>query len=257
MMRRFLSILAAVAASLATPRDSAASATLSLAVTAGNVPPGGLIGLQVRCEGAAPDALVVKIAFDTNRLSVWGAAIGAAAATAEKAMIWRATEDGAALVIYAGSGTMDSGHAATVYLEAESSAAAGSGLLAVSEASAATSDARALSVQATAASLTIAPLASPHSADTDANGRIGLGELLRVVQLYNIGDYGCDPDSEDGFAPGGADRNCAPHTLDFRPPAWTLDLSELLRAIQLYNATGGAYHADPEGEDGIAPGLPG
>jgi hypothetical protein len=42
-----------------------------------------------------------------------------------------------------------------------------------------------------------------HSADTDFNWRINLSELLRVVQIFNIGAYDYCPfaDTEDGFCP--------------------------------------------------------
>lgn len=48
-----------------------------------------------------------------------------------------------------------------------------------------------------------------HSADSDLDGRISLGELTRVIELYNHrtgslrdGKYHVDPTGEDGFAPG-------------------------------------------------------
>lgn len=48
-----------------------------------------------------------------------------------------------------------------------------------------------------------------HAADSDRNGRIGLNELLRVLQLYNYragslrtGQYRPQSGTEDGFAPG-------------------------------------------------------
>jgi hypothetical protein len=50
-----------------------------------------------------------------------------------------------------------------------------------------------------------------HSADTSRDGRIGLVELTRVIELFNYragttrtGDYHVHPGSEDGFAPGPA-----------------------------------------------------
>ncbi|MHB8766910.1 MAG: matrixin family metalloprotease, partial [Deferrisomatales bacterium] len=93
----------------------------------------------------------------------------------------------------------------------------------------------------------------PHQADyRPADLAIGLSELLRVIQLYNTGAYGCDPRSEDGYAPGAGSRSCTPHTGDYEGPDWRLGLSELLRAIQLCNS--GGYHPCAEGEDGFCPG---
>jgi hypothetical protein len=48
-----------------------------------------------------------------------------------------------------------------------------------------------------------------HSADSDQDGRIGLVELTRVIELYNYrsgsirtGQYRLKAGSEDGFEPG-------------------------------------------------------
>lgn len=88
-----------------------------------------------------------------------------------------------------------------------------------------------------------------HSADTSEDGRLSLGEALRVVQLYNAGIFSCLASSEDGYQPGGAGLiSCTPHATDYLPQDWRLNLSELLRVLQLYNA--GHYHACPAGEDG-------
>jgi hypothetical protein len=43
----------------------------------------------------------------------------------------------------------------------------------------------------------------PHSADYNQQDlKINLSELLRVIQFYNIGEYHCDHEGEDGYAPG-------------------------------------------------------
>lgn len=86
-----------------------------------------------------------------------------------------------------------------------------------------------------------------HAADQDGDNLIGFRELLRVVQLYNSGEYACDPPGEDGFTPGPGDRSCAPHAGDYAPQDWSISLGELLRLIQIFNA--GGYHACASGED--------
>lgn len=95
--------------------------------------------------------------------------------------------------------------------------------------------------------------ATRYDADTNLDYAVTLPELLRQVQFYNAQEYGCQPGSEDGFAPGaGTDRNCAPHASDFAPQDWKLSLGELLRLIQMFNA-GGYYpcpNENPPGEDG-------
>jgi hypothetical protein len=88
-----------------------------------------------------------------------------------------------------------------------------------------------------------------HTADTDGDGAFELAELLRVIQLYNAGGYTCAPASilqEDGFAtiaknaaPG--EVLCQPHALDYLDTGNSLSLSELLRAVQFFNAGGYSY----------------
>jgi hypothetical protein len=95
-----------------------------------------------------------------------------------------------------------------------------------------------------------------HSADTQNTGQIDLSALLRVIQLYNAGGLHCDRNGEDGYAPGedAAAQACTPHSSDYNPQDWRIDLNELLRAIQFYNV--GGYTPCPESgtEDGFCPG---
>ncbi|HOV32720.1 MAG TPA: leucine-rich repeat domain-containing protein [Candidatus Hydrogenedens sp.] len=97
----------------------------------------------------------------------------------------------------------------------------------------------------------------PHSADRDGDGVINLSELLRVIQFFNMGGYHCDPNGEDGYNGGyDGDHTCTPHSSDYDPQDWMIDLSELLRLIQFFNM--GGYHPCPGiGEDGYCPGLVG
>ncbi len=98
------------------------------------------------------------------------------------------------------------------------------------------------------------PTDRAHSADSNRDWRISLTEMLRVVQLFNFGGFGCDEASEDGYAPGNdKPRICMPHACDYRVQDWKIDLSELLRFIQLYNAPGGGYILQEGTEDGFAP----
>lgn len=94
--------------------------------------------------------------------------------------------------------------------------------------------------------------AVPHTADTNQDSLIAVGELLRVVQFYNSGGLSCGAGTEDGFQPGAAGgTECAPHDADYAPADWTVNLSELLRVVQIYNARG--YYRDPYAEDGYRP----
>jgi hypothetical protein len=88
-----------------------------------------------------------------------------------------------------------------------------------------------------------------HSADTNSDNAISLGELLRVIQFFNSAGFHCEVGTEDGFAPGPGDEICAAHASDYNPPDWAINLSELLRLIQFFNSAG--YTPCPEGEDGF------
>ncbi len=108
-----------------------------------------------------------------------------------------------------------------------------------------------------------------HSADSDADGKINLFELTRVIELYNVrrdtirtGAYKVEPLSEDGFA--SEPTRTAPATLSTWHSADTnhdsyISLLELTRVIELYNTRSGtertgAYHLQAGTEDGFAVG---
>lgn len=88
-----------------------------------------------------------------------------------------------------------------------------------------------------------------HSADIDKDYRFSLSEVLRVIQLYNMLGYHCGDLTEDGFLPGpGTNHDCIPHSSDYNPQDWKINLQELLRLIQFYNI--GTYYSCPgESED--------
>src|SRR5690606_3712316 len=85
---------------------------------------------------------------------------------------------------------------------------------------------------------------SVHSADQNDDGRFSLGEIMRVIQLYNLCAFGCRPGTEDGFSPYEVAYDCAPHSSDYNPRNWRFELSEVLRAVQIYNS--GSYLYCPE-----------
>jgi hypothetical protein len=107
-----------------------------------------------------------------------------------------------------------------------------------------------------------------HSADTNRNNMIDLLELTRVVQLYNTrsgtvrtGGYRVDPaNTEDGFDPDatgpGAAGLASYHTADNSPRDGRINLEELTRVIELFNARAGsartgAYRARGDTQDGF------
>jgi len=91
-----------------------------------------------------------------------------------------------------------------------------------------------------------------HSADINEDYALSLSELLRIIQFYNAGGYQCVFGTEDGYAPGlGTLCTVTPtHDSDYAPQNYIVSLSELLRAIQLYNAPGG-YGVREGSEDGF------
>lgn len=95
-----------------------------------------------------------------------------------------------------------------------------------------------------------------HTADKDGDNVVSLSELLRVIQFYNSGSFGCELGTEDGFAPNDPDQNCLPHNSDYNPQNWVITLSELLRTIQFYNSPGYHYCPEEATEDSYCPGLP-
>ena len=91
-----------------------------------------------------------------------------------------------------------------------------------------------------------------HSLDINQDNVFSLGELLRGVQFFNSGGYHCESGTEDGFAPGAGDESCSPNSADYHGGSdWRLDLSELLRLVQLFNSCG--YEVSSGAEDGFAP----
>jgi len=104
-----------------------------------------------------------------------------------------------------------------------------------------------------------------HSADfMQPFNEITLEELLRVIQLFNTETgYSCfvengkQVENEDGFVPGDGDRTCVNHASDYAPADFFINLSELLRAIQFFNADAFVEFCGELGEDNfcLTPGL--
>lgn len=91
--------------------------------------------------------------------------------------------------------------------------------------------------------------AGDHSADSNGNNKLDLTEILRVIQLYNVRQFGCDTKSEDKFSVLATDQTCNPHSGDYAPQNWEISLPELLRMLQMYNS--GGYVLCQGGEDGF------
>ncbi len=105
-----------------------------------------------------------------------------------------------------------------------------------------------------------------HSADTNQDWAISLGELLRVIELYNTksgttrtGDYRtATTTTDDGYEAGAGAITGPYHSADSNHDG-QISLGELLRVIELYNTKDGTtrtgiYHRSPGTEDGFATG---
>ncbi|KPA15371.1 hypothetical protein MHK_004422 [Candidatus Magnetomorum sp. HK-1] len=99
-----------------------------------------------------------------------------------------------------------------------------------------------------------------HSADYNPRDfQINLSEMLRMIQIYNLGGYHCDPEKKDGYAPvfleNNENLNCQYHDADYshegKQADYKIDLYELLRIIQFYNA--GCIKTSEDSEDGFMP----
>jgi len=95
-----------------------------------------------------------------------------------------------------------------------------------------------------------------HNADINGNFILDVSELLRLIQFYNAGAYSCvEPagSTEDGFEPGSAGKGgvaCQRHAADYIGGGdFNIDLSELLRVIQLFNFGTYAYCETPSTAD--------
>ena len=126
------------------------------------------------------------------------------------------------------------------------------------------------SVTSSDATLTVLP--TRHSADTNADLKISLAELTRVIELYNAtvasvrtGEYRTQAGTEDLFAPGPGPITAGFHSADKSTNLATsmngrIDIFELTRVIELYNYRDGAgvrtgeYRTQVGTEDGFAPG---
>jgi hypothetical protein len=83
-----------------------------------------------------------------------------------------------------------------------------------------------------------------------------LSEVVRIIQFFNADALHCAAqpgDTEDGYIPGTGDETCSNHNADYNPANWRINLSEVLRIIQIYSL--GGYTSCPSGsEDGFCTG---
>ena len=235
----------------------ASSHAVELQLHSTTVPAGATTSLELEVHNAddAPTTLVLDLVFDSAVLSLSNATSGVGASGANIA--FQDTLSGATVLIYGGSGPFTSGTLATLEFSVAPTVLSGEALaISQGDSSGANADAEALGVSLESATLTISLPFTAHHADTNQDGQMSVGEVLRVLQLYNSRAYSCDGAEEDGYRPATGPQDCTPHNGDYAPQDWQIDLSELLRVIQFYNADAHRYHADSTTEDGFSPGIP-
>ena len=101
-----------------------------------------------------------------------------------------------------------------------------------------------------------------HDADSDpnegGNWKIDISEILRIIQLFNRNKfYKPEVGTQDGFAPAEEAPNLTSgfHDADSDPNEgrnWKIDISEILRIIQLFNKNK-FYDCAPNTQDGFTP----
>jgi hypothetical protein len=165
-------------------------------------------------------------------------------------------DDTLAIVVFGGTAPVPSGTLAYLKIQVAPEAEVGSiNFVLNSSSHGADTNAAEVAVQVASGNVSVIETPDKHKADTEPDWSISmLEELLRVIQLYNAGEYHCDVAGADGYETGAGAQECITHDADYAPADWRISFSELLRMIQLYNAPFQLYHVDPDSEDGFAPG---
>jgi len=203
----------------------------------------------------APATLVLRFAYQDAMLEILEATAATILEQHNKTLDYEIKSGSIAIVIFGGTDSVPSGTLAYLHVRVKPSAATGNVLPILNATThGANGDADYVDVQVSNGNVRVIDAPEKHSADTEADWTISLEELLRVAQLYNVGEYHCDSMTDDGYETGSGDQSCSPHTGDYNPADWRISFSELLRVIQLYNAPFRMYHADTTTEDGFAPG---
>ena len=232
----------------------AVAADASLTIASPSAPAGAAVAvpLEIDPAGNALAVLVIRLQLDLLPLSLVG--VEAGALISGKTLSHHLDTAGVlTIVVYGGPAITEAGEVARVVFDT----LAGPGTqIPLEDVGSNASDAGAedVALGVTPGAITLTENTGHHDADFDGNWRIELDELLRAADFFEAGAYHCMAGTEDGFAPGDGDQDCAPHTGDHAPQDWRIGIGELLRMVQLHNVSGGRYHIEPESEDGFAPG---
>ena len=242
------------------PAMAAAKTAVNLALGSVSAASGTVASVPVSGSWAGlasePSTLVLHAAWDADWITLTGVSAGPTLAGAGKALDFEPNGKSVTIVLYGGKTALQQTDLVYLIFQVGASVMAGASAAVRNtgtSASNAAGDPITLSVLNGAVTVTTGP--KPHSADYNKDWKISLSEVLRMVQLHNVGGFHCDISTEDGYAAGPGDQSCTPHDSDYNLRDWKISLSELMRIIQFYNALEGSYHVHPGTEDGYAPGA--
>ena len=211
--------------------------------------------IYVAPEAQPPATLVLQFAYPETTLEILEVVAAPALEQNDKALDYELDADKISMAVFGGTAPVSSGALLYLKMRVKPAAEVASVLPVLNSSShGADSAAEYATVLVTSGNVRVIDTPEKHSADTEADWKITLVELMRVVQLYNAREYHCDAAGQDGYETGSGDQSCTPHNSDYADADWQISFSELLRMIQLYNAPFRMYHADSTSEDGFAPG---
>ncbi len=203
-----------------------------------------------------PSTLVLHAAWDADWITLSGVSPGPALSGSGKQFDFEPHGKSVVILVYGGQSALPQAELVHLNFQVSPSAKVGASTV-VRDTATTASDAagNAISLSVADGAVTVTQGPKPHSADYNQDWSISLSEVLRMVQLHNVGSFHCDASTEDGYAAGPGDQSCTPHDSDYIPSDWAISLSELMRIIQFYNAPNGSYHLQSGTEDGYAPGV--
>ncbi len=197
-------------------------------------------------------AIQFDILYNPIACEITAVTAGNSSISAQKQVQYNTIASGQVRIIIAGlnQNTIPSGSIAQITFKICASAPAGIYDLLLTRAIASSPTGASVPLSATNGNLSI-QRSIYHSADQNRDWKISLTEVLRVVQLYNSGNFYCSCNTEDGYSITNSNKDCFPHNSDYYGgPNWKIQLYEILRLIQLYNY--GSYRSAVGTEDGFA-----
>lgn len=220
--------------------------------------PGSVFLMPVSCletSSVQLTVLLLRLSLPAAQFEVLDVLPDAALSASGKSLDYEITGDTLSLCVFGNKTVIPSGRVCQLLLRLDPETASPDTLTpAIIETQGSDKDAASVTITSNNGAVSVLDGVRPHKADPNADWRISLGELLRIIQLYNTGAHHCATDTEDGFAPGPGDTDCEGHDADYNPRDWTISFEELLRMIQFYNAPYSFYHTQTGTEDGFAPG---